>query len=356
MKKLYVFILGTLFFIFINSCDNNKKRPLEKHIRPIHDTIGFAQYTWQMDSIYKRLHLKDVSNNKHWKAVISPHDDYKYAGKLYHKSLEGINASTIILIGVAHRARNFKLQDKLIFGSFTHWKSPYGNLKVSDLNQEIQNKLSKESYLVHDSMHVLEHSLEAIIPFLHKKRKNITIVPILVPYINYATIDIISTDLSTAVSEILKEKQLEFGKDVAIIISNDAVHYGNKAWSANLAPYGIDSLGTLKAVNHDKKIIHTYLTGMIDMSKIKQFTSETVQAKDYKEYKWVWCGRYSVPFGLAFANKLNVLQSNSSLTGEFLDYQTSIDHPLISVEDLQMGTTAIATQAHWVAYTSIKYE
>jgi hypothetical protein len=47
-----------------------------------------------------------------WKAAISPHD-YKYAGRLY-ESLKGINANTIILIGVAHRARNFTLQDKII--------------------------------------------------------------------------------------------------------------------------------------------------------------------------------------------------------------------------------------------------
>jgi hypothetical protein len=92
------------------------------------------------------------------------------------------------------------------------------------------------------------------------------------------------------------------------------------------------------------------------MDKVKNFTKETVQESDYKEYKWVWCGRYSVPFGLAFANKLNVLQNDVSLIGAFLDYASSIDHKLIQVEDLGMGTTAIATQKHWVAYASIKYE
>ena len=92
------------------------------------------------------------------------------------------------------------------------------------------------------------------------------------------------------------------------------------------------------------------------MDKIKNFTKETVQETNYKEYKWVWCGRYSVPFGLAFANKLNFLQNKVSLTGDLLAYGSSIDHPLIQVEDLGMGTTAIATQKHWVAYASIKYE
>jgi hypothetical protein len=39
-----------------------------------------------------------------------------------------------------------------------------------------------------------------------------------------------------------------------------------------------------------------------------------------------------------------------------MHYQSSIDHDLIEVEDIGMGTTAIATQKHWVAYASLRYE
>ena len=220
---------------------------LEKKVRHVQDTIGFTKYSWQLDSIYKRFGIKDSKNNMQWKAAISPHDDYKYAGRLYYESLKGINANTIILIGVAHRARNFDLQDKIIFGDFTHWKSPYGDLKVSDLNSEIIKRLPKSSYLVHNDMQALEHSLEAIVPFLHRKNDNLEIIPILVPYLNYETIDAVSTDLSNVISKILKEKHLEFGKDVAVVISNDAVHYGNEEWSGDLAPFGVDEEGTKKA-------------------------------------------------------------------------------------------------------------
>jgi len=59
---------------------------------------------------------------------------------------------------------------------------------------------------------------------------------------------------------------------------------------------------------------------------------------------------------VSFANKLNQALHNKPLTGTFLYYESSIDHDLIKVEDLGMGTTAIATQNHWVAYASIKYE
>jgi len=360
--KMKIHIVLIIIAFSVLSCknesksENSEKADIEKYIRHVHDTIGFAKYAWQMDSIYNRLGIADKKNSLKWKAAISPHDDYKYAGRLYYESLKGINANTVILVGVAHRARNFNLQDKIIFGSYTHWESPYGNLKVSDLNKEIMNDLEESAYVIHDSMQNLEHSLEAIVPFLHRKNSDLEIIPILVPYINYDSIDDFSTKLSQSVNEVLRTNNLTYGEDVAVVISNDAVHYGNEEWSADLAPFGVDDKGTEKARQMDIEIINSCLIDDIASEKIKLFTEYTVQQEDYKEYKWVWCGRYSVPFGLDFANKLNILVNEKPLTGTFMHYQSSIDHELIKVEDLGMGTTAIATQKHWVAYASLKYE
>jgi hypothetical protein len=41
---------------------------------------------------------------------------------------------------------------------------------VSDLNAEIMERLPKSTYLVHNEMQELEHSL-GIIPFLHRKKQ-----------------------------------------------------------------------------------------------------------------------------------------------------------------------------------------
>ena len=243
-----------------------------------------------------------------------------------------------------------------IFGDFTHWESPYGALKVSDLNAAIIERLPKPSYVVHNEIYKTEHSLEATLPFLNRKNKRLEIIPILVPYINYKTIDSVSNDLSNVVSKILKEKNLEYGKDVSIVISSDAVHYGNEGWSRDLAPFGVDAEGIKKARALDMEIIEKCLVGEISNEKVKKFTEYTVQAHDYKEYKWVWCGRYSVPFGLSFANKLNQALYNKPLSGTFLAYETSIDHHLIKVEDIGVETKTIANQNHWVAYASIKFE
>ena len=47
-----------------------------------------------------------------------------------------------------------------------------------------------------------------------------------------------------------------------IVISNDAVHYGDLEWgdSKNMAPMGTDSIGTKMAREMDKKIINECLT------------------------------------------------------------------------------------------------
>ncbi len=76
MKKSIFAILILLAF----SCTKNT--PIRKEfIRQIHDTIGFAQYDWQLDSIYNRLQIKDTQKTKTWKTVMSQHDEYKYEGK-----------------------------------------------------------------------------------------------------------------------------------------------------------------------------------------------------------------------------------------------------------------------------------
>lgn len=355
MKALIIFLSISLVTLSCNQSPKNKVPEKELKIRA---AKNYAKHDWQMDSIYNRLHLEDTPNDLKWKTAISPHDNYRFAGQLYYESLKGINAPNIILIGVAHRARNYNLQDKLIFGTFTEWESPYGGIQVSPLNQEIMDNLPESNFVVNDSMQIIEHSLEAIIPWLQKKNRNAEIVPILVPYMNYQSIDSLSNNLADVVQKIIMEKHWEYGKDVAVVISNDAVHYGDLEWgdSKNMAPMGTDSVGTKKAMAMDLKIIDECLTGAMTDEKIKKFTEFTVQKEDHKEYKWVWCGRYSVPFGLSFSNNLNLLENRTALEGTFLGYQTSIDHPLIEVEDLGMEVTALSTNRHWVAYTSIIYQ
>jgi len=358
-------ILMAFFFIInitlITRCKNQEvinQNALGKalKVRQLIDTIGFAHTTRQMDSIISRLDSEDrETSGKTYKAVICPHDDYAYAAGLYNKTLEGIKSKTIVMIGVAHKARNFKLENKLVFDSFDEWKST-DNVKVSALRQEILKQLPTDSYIVHDSMMQLEHSLEAILPFLKKNRKDVEIIPILIPYITFENIDLFSNNLSKALYETMKKNRLEFGKDVSIVISNDAIHYGNEDWGgADMAPFGVDSAGNQKAIHKDLDIIGQCLVDSVTKEKIRKFYQTTVDDKDYKTYKWTWCGRYAVPFGLMLANRLNQMIYKKDLVGEKIGYRNSLFNKHIKVVDIGMGYTAPAKSSHWVGYAGVAF-
>jgi len=65
-----------------------------KNVRQLVDTVGFAQYSWQMDSLMARLDRRGwkKENSLSWKFVICPHDDYTYVGKLYPELLQNVKA------------------------------------------------------------------------------------------------------------------------------------------------------------------------------------------------------------------------------------------------------------------------
>jgi len=72
-------------------------------IRYFVDTVGFANKSWQTDSVYNRIlqiQKKDLMsaslNNGSVKACICPHDDHAYVGYLYPATLQNINAKTIV--------------------------------------------------------------------------------------------------------------------------------------------------------------------------------------------------------------------------------------------------------------------
>jgi len=332
------------------------------------DTVGFSSKPQQMDDFMKYLTVNDginikktlsdanVNNLTVWKTVISPHDDYTYVGDLYPALLQNVRAKTIILIGVCHKAKQFNLENKIIFDSFSRWKMPYGNIPVSGLRNEIIGQLNKEIYEIHDSAQSAEHSVEAILPFLQYYNRDIEIISILVPYMPYERMNEISASLAQAIKNVTSEHNLFWGKDYAIVISTDAVHYGDEDWGGkNFALYGTDTIGYKLAVNHEYEIINNCLAGIILPDKIKRFVDYTVKEDNYRDYKWTWCGRYSVPFGMLTTYYLQKL-SGENLSGVLVKYATSIDHPHIPVKNLGMGETAPANNRHWVGYAAIGYK
>jgi AmmeMemoRadiSam system protein B len=337
-------------------------------VRPLADTIGFAHTALQMDSFVSRMErlqgamLREKTGNlashkeKDWKLVISPHDDYTYTGYLYSLGLSALHAKTVIVFGVAHKARQFASKNKIVFDSYDFWCGPFGDIPVSALRDDIMNTLPANTFELNDSLQRAEHSVEAVLPFLQYYRHDVEIVSILVPYMSFSRMDSISRHLSEAIALALKKRNLHWGKDVALVISNDAVHYGDEGWNGkNFGKFGTDSAGYKKALEYEQHIIGECLTGKLHDDKVKSFNTYTVKQDDFNEYLWTWCGRFSVPFGLLTAYYMQLRLSSKPLRGYLFDYNTSISNSHIRVDDLGMGITAPATMRHWVGYTVIGY-
>lgn len=330
-------------------------------IRPLADTIGFAHNKVQMDSVMKRLARMsplqmDTSTPQDIKVMISPHDDYTYVSSLYPLALSRIKAPVVVLIGVAHKAKTMGIENKMIFDSYTKWRGPYSSVKISSVREDIIAQLPEGSFEVNDSLQKVEHSVEAIVPFLQYYNRHVEIVSVLVPAMSYDRMDRLSSYLADALEKASVKNKLRWGKDIVMVISNDAVHYGDEGWSGrNFALYGTDSAGYHQAGEFDRRLMHECLEEKMDEEKIHKFTQYTVKSEDFHEYQWTWCGRYSVPFGLLAAIHWQKIMSSSLINGTLLGYGNSLNTQHVKVDDLGLGVTAPCTIRHWVAYAVIAY-
>ena len=85
----------------------------------------------------------------------------------------------------------------------------------------------------------------------------------------------------------MKNHHLKWGKDVALLITTDAVHYGDEEWGGkNYAPYGTDTIGYEKVIAHEHNIIDSSLVGGLTNDKANKFFNYTVDSADYHEYRW----------------------------------------------------------------------
>jgi AmmeMemoRadiSam system protein B len=338
-------------------------------VRGVADPVGFAHSRRQIEAVVQRIRAQDgakverilrakrVGRSARWRVAVAPHDDYAYAGYMYPLVLRNVAAPLVVIFGVAHKARQRGLEDKLVFDGFTHWRGPYGNIPVSGLRERLVAGLRADDFVVDDEMQSMEHSIEAKLPFLQHARRDVRILPILVPAMSFARMNELAGEVARILDREMVAEGLEWGPDVALVASTDAVHYGDEGWNGrNFARYGADAEGYAKAVAHEHEILRECFEGELSVERIERFTRCTVADHDHREYKWTWCGRYSVPFALLAAWHLQRQRHTHELNGTVLGYATSLDDQHIEVADLDgMGVTAPATLRHWVGYAAVGY-
>jgi hypothetical protein len=205
-------------------------------------------------------------------------------------------------------------------------------------------------------MHCREHSLEGIVPFLQARNREVTIVPVLVPYLDWEQLDRLSSELADALAAALQRRGWELGRDLALVISSDAVHYGG---DFDHAPFGTDAAAYLRAVERDRSLAQSHLEGPLRAEALRKLLHTLVDPDDVRSYRLPWCGRFSVPFGLETLRKTAAQLGRPAPVGTLLRYGTSLSEAALPVSQearlAGLGYTAPSNFHHWVGYASVGY-
>jgi AmmeMemoRadiSam system protein B len=326
-------------------------------VRPICDDVGFS---WKGDKLDIFISWFDKNctdpefKSENLIAGISPHDDYLYAGKVYYLIYKLIEAKEVVIFGVTHGTVRKKINDPkniVILDEYDRWRGPYNNVEVSPLRNVIKHKLNPKNYLVSNTAQSLEHSIEALIPFLQHYNREVKITPIMITGMSFETMDSISTELAHIISDYIKENNLKLGKDIFFLISNDANHYGEDFENQ---PYGLDEDAHRVATDNDKRIATEVFNRLVSQNKIKKLSDELWPEASINPSAAncpLWCGRYSVVFGLLTINKI-VTESGRKLSGKVFKYSDTWSEGVLPIKGTDMGITAPYSLKHWVGFLS----
>lgn len=324
------------------------------------DTVGFPVTAEQAEDVVSTaVRLEGMAGDAPAAPLVGgicPHDDHLYAAQVYVHLTQQIVAPRVLLIGVFHKAREWQLADRVVFDEFQAWHGPWGPVAVDPLREELIAALDPGSYVVDNAMHGREHSLEAIVPFLQWGRRDVTIVPILVPYMGWERIDALTGEVAAALSGSLERHGWELGRDLAIVVSSDAVHYGD---DFDHTPFGTDAEGYQRAVARDLELARDHLEGPLTAERLAGLLGELVDPHDVRQYRIPWCGRFSIPFGLELLRKTAALSGAGVPKGTLLRYGTSLSERELPVSqasrDAGLGKTAPSNLHHWVGYAAVGY-
>jgi MEMO1 family protein len=345
MKFLRILIPLCLLLAFSTTILN------AQYTRPIKDTVGFAWSSIDMDRLMGYLNRNAEKGSFTSAGLIgglSPHDDYLYAGKVYYPLYRNIQAREFVIIGVTHgtvrKAINDQ-QDVIIFDSYDLWNGPYKTIKTSPLREELKKNLDPRYFSVNDEGQTLEHSIEALLPFIQHYNREIKITSIMVTAMDLDRMETISGEISKIIANYVEKNNMQLGTDIFFLISSDANHYGK---DFNNTPYGEDEKAHKTATDNDKRIAETCLGTEINNSSIKKLTDELWVNKPTP----VWCGRYAIPFGLLTISKVARLVSDKGVEGKVFKYSDTVTEGVLPVKNTKMGLTAVANYQHWCGWLS----
>ncbi|MCM2249914.1 MAG: AmmeMemoRadiSam system protein B [Geothrix sp.] len=333
--------------------------PSHGDLRGQQDVVGFASRADQMAKVWGRSALGPAPEllgpmpAPGVAGLISPHDDYLYAGRVYRQLLPLVKARTVLLVGVFHKYRRFGAKNALVFDAYQAWHAPDGEIRVSALREDLLARLPASDAIQDAAMQDSEHSVEAIAYWLKHIHPEVEIVPILVPSASFERFRELSAHLGKALADSMKARGWAMGRDLAIVISSDGIHYGS---DFKYTPHGEGGVAAYtEALDRDRALLRGPLAGPVTPEKARAFFHAVVNPQNPDEYRMPWCGRFSIPFGLLLLEETARNLGLAAPIGHPVAFGTSIGSPQIPVRDLGLGATAEANLFHFVSYPGAAY-
>ena len=340
--------------------------PAAAQVRAQLDTVGFATSAADMEAVLtaslaaEGLTVTGDPDTPACIAAIVPHDDYLYAGRTAVHALPSLQAHRWIVIGVCHACRRIGVRDRLLFDTHHTWQVAGRGFDVdTELRDELAERLGDLAE-VNDERHRQEHSVEALLPWLGTAVENPLFVPVLVAGMELEGLREAADVMAKALADICRENQWVPGRDLALLISADAVHYGCEGWGGGgYEPFGCDAEGHAAGRAQDMTLAEATLAGPLTDGGIGTFVRLVWDPAhpDYPDYPYriTWCGLYSIPFGLSVAVRWQEAMGGESLRGSLLRYGDSVSDGRLELPDTRLGVTAPNTLQHWVGYPTVVY-
>jgi len=323
-------------------------------LRGQRDSVGFAataeqmQKAWDLSADGPAPERLGAAPAPGVIGALSPHDDYLYAGRVYRTVLPLVTAKTVIVIGVFHQYRKYRIRDRIVFDPYPTWRSPDGLVPVSGLRDELAAAMPEGDAFKDYGAHDAEHSIEAEVYWLRHANPSIEIVPILAPAGRFERLEEIATRLGDALAASMKKRDWKLGKDVAIVISADAVHYGPDFHHVPFGDGGVEAY--TKAVARDRALLTGPIAGPVSVDKIRTLYGTFVDPAAPDTYRVSWCGRFSIPFGMLLLRQAAKATGLGVPVGKPLAYATSVGAPELRLREVGLGETAPANLYHFVGY------
>jgi len=328
--------------------------PSTDRLRGQRDAVGFAstpeqmRKTWDLSAEGPAPDRLGPSPPPGVIGALSPHDDYLYAGRVYRAVLPLVTAKTVIVIGVFHQYRKYRVRERIVFDPYDAWRSPDGPVAVSGIREELLAAMPPDEASRDAAAHDAEHSIEAEVYWLRHANPALEIVPILAPAARFEKLEEIATRLGDALAASLQKRGLTLGQDVAIVISADAVHYGPDFRQVPFGEGGIEPY--TKATARDRELLAGPAAGPVSVEKIRTLYETFVDPAEPDTYRATWCGRFSIPFGMLVLRRTAASLGIGTPVGMPLAYATSVGAPELRVRDVGLGETAPANLYHFVGY------